>query len=116
MAKRPTHLYSPCWISASKHSTTHRRSSLVPWSLNTEQQIMDTITFHLTLVRHGQAESNLKEGVTHGCTESPLTEMGRSQAQQVGARLRDEKFDLVYSSDLSRAYDTCLAITGDPEV
>ena len=45
-----------------------------------------------------------------------MTEVGRSQAQQVGARLRDEKFDLVYSSDLSRAYDTCLAITGDPEV
>lgn len=77
----------------------------------------ETITFQLTLVRHGEAESNLKGGCTHGATESPLTELGRQQAQKVAARLKDEKFDMVYSSDLSRAYDTCLAIVGgDPKV
>ena len=54
--------------------------------------------------------------MTRSCTESPLTELGRSQAKKLAARLQNEKFDLVYSSDLSRAYDTCLAITGDPEV
>jgi len=64
----------------------------------------------------GQAESNLEGGVTRSCNESPLTELGRSHAKKLAARLQNEKFDLVYSSDLSRAYDTCLAITGDPEV
>ena len=74
-----------------------------------------TFLFKENFNSSGQAESNLKGGATHSYTESPLTELGRLQAKKLGARLQDEKFDLVYSSDLSRAYDTCLAITGDPE-
>jgi len=75
---------------------------------------MGSLSFNLTLVRHGQAEKNLEGGILHGSTESPLTELGCAQAAKVGERLKDEKYDLVYSSDLSRAYDTCLAIVGDP--
>ena len=51
----------------------------------------------------------------NSATETPLSELGRSQAMKVGQRLQDETFDLTFSSDLSRAYDTALAIVGDPE-
>ena len=55
-------------------------------------------------------------GVLNSATETPLSELGRSQAMKVGQRLQDEAFDLAFSSDLSRAYDTALAIVGDLEV
>ena len=48
----------------------------------------------------------------HGNSESPLTEEGKRQAAKVAESLRNEVFDAVYSSDLSRAYDTALAIVG----
>ena len=68
----------------------------------------------MCFVFSGQAECNLEDGILHSSTESPLTALGRAQAAKVGERLKDEKYDLVYSSDLSRAYDTGLAIVGDP--
>ena len=52
----------------------------------------------------------------NSASETPLSEVGRSQALKVGQRLQDEAFDLTFSSDLSRAYDTALAIVGDPGV
>ena len=61
----------------------------------------------------GQAESNLGGNNLHGSTESPLTELGRSQAEKVGQRFRGEHFDIAYSSSLSRAFDTGTAIVGD---
>lgn len=76
---------------------------------------MESISFNLTIVRHGESECNVRGGhdILHSATETPLTDLGRSQAEKVGQRLEDEKFDMVYSSDLSRAFDTCLAIVGD---
>ena len=41
---------------------------------------------------------------------SPLTEEGRRQAGQVANRLATTVFDLALSSDLTRAWDTALAI------
>lgn len=43
-----------------------------------------------------------------------LSDHGRYQAQQLGRHLNTlgVKFDLVYSSDLSRAYETCQLIVG----
>ena len=52
----------------------------------------------------------------NSATETPLSDLGRSPAMKVGQRLQDESFDLTFSSDLSRAYDTALAIVGDPGV
>ena len=67
----------------------------------------------------GQTEGNVINmkggGIVNSATETPLSELGRSQAMKVGQRLQDETFDLAFSSDLSRAYDTALAIVGDPE-
>lgn len=41
-----------------------------------------------------------------GQQDSPLTELGKAQAQAVAERLCDEAFDHIYSSDLQRVVDT----------
>ena len=57
------------------------------------------------LIRHGQSESNLNNFFA-GQTDVPLTEQGRKQGIATGEFLKNEHVDAVYSSDLSRAYDT----------
>ena len=61
------------------------------------------------IVRHGESIAN-KQGIHQGHMDSPLTELGLEQAKKLAKRLKDEKFDLVYSSDLSRAYNTAKEI------
>jgi probable phosphoglycerate mutase len=63
----------------------------------------------ITLIRHGETTWNADRRV-QGQLEAPLSERGRKQAEALALRLRDEKFDALYSSDLSRAYDTALKI------
>ena len=62
----------------------------------------------LVLVRHGQSEWNLKNLFT-GWRDPGLTELGHSEAKAAGARLaaRELKFDIAYTSVLSRAQLTC---------
>jgi 2,3-bisphosphoglycerate-dependent phosphoglycerate mutase len=59
------------------------------------------------LVRHGETEWNV-EGRIQGHTDIPLNALGLAQAAATGARLRNERFDAIYSSDLERAYSTAL--------
>jgi broad specificity phosphatase PhoE len=74
----------------------------------------------LYLVRHGESEAN-RQGVYAGQLDSPLTKRGVIDAKSLGerseflilptSRSRDPHlFDLVYSSDLIRAHDTCKLI------
>lgn len=56
-------------------------------------------------VRHGQSEANLNKRFA-GQSDAKLTDLGRTQAEQVRPILAGIPFDKVYSSDLSRAYDT----------
>lgn len=64
------------------------------------------------LVRHGQSEANLHTYYT-GQMDVPLTQLGREQAMSVAPILSQFPIDKVYSSDLSRAWETCeLAIPG----
>lgn len=63
----------------------------------------------LYLVRHGQCESNLGSAF-QGQIDSPLTDLGRRQAQCIADRLASEEIAAIYSSDLSRARDTAEAI------
>jgi|GEM_PF-295481 len=60
------------------------------------------------LVRHAQSVSNAS-GVWQGQGDSPLSEIGRTQVEALGRSLRGERYDLVLSSDLSRAADTATA-------
>ena len=77
-------------------------------------------TFHLTVVRHGEAchnvpyselqESQFKFEEDRKIVDSDLTEKGQIQANLVGARLKDEIFDAAITSDLKRAVQTAEAI------
>ena len=63
----------------------------------------------LLLIRHGQSTSNVDHTFA-GQTDVPLSDLGRRQAEATAEFLKDTHIDAFYSSDLSRAYDTGLAI------
>ena len=60
----------------------------------------------LFVIRHGQSEANLGMRYT-GQLDTPLTEIGIAQAKAIQPILAPYTFDKIYSSDLSRAADTC---------
>lgn len=57
------------------------------------------------LTRHGETIENQK-GVFMGHLPGRLSKNGRLQAKKLASRLKDEKFDCIFSSDLARASDT----------
>lgn len=65
--------------------------------------------FTLLLVRHGETEENAR-GEIQGQLDGRLTERGRRQIALLAERLRSERIDAAYSSDLSRARETALGI------
>lgn len=64
---------------------------------------------HLCIVRHGESLWNVEKRV-QGQMDPDLTELGEAQAEAVARRLSDEKWDALYSSDLTRARKTAAAI------
>ena len=64
-------------------------------------------TFYI--VRHGETDYN-KNGRYQGQTDIPLNDLGREQTRYVGQRLAAVALDAIYSSDLSRAYETARAV------
>ena len=69
----------------------------------------------ITVVRHGQSESN-RSGLWQGQGDSPLSEEGRLQAGALAYRLDGHHYDLVVSSDLQRAVHTAEALGREPEI
>lgn len=63
----------------------------------------------LIVVRHAGTAWN-REKRMQGTTDTPLSDVGRVQAQALARRLAGEAFAALYSSDLSRARDTAHAI------
>lgn len=59
----------------------------------------------LIIARHAETLYN-KTGITQGALYSPLTPLGKRQAELLAKRLAEEKIDVVYSSDLGRCKDT----------
>ena len=67
-------------------------------------------TFYI--IRHGQSEANAK-GILQGSQiDTPLTELGRSQAQVTLSKLETDNFDAIYASPLLRAAQTATIIGG----
>ncbi|HEV8249291.1 MAG TPA: histidine phosphatase family protein [Gaiellaceae bacterium] len=60
----------------------------------------------IVLVRHGETEWS-RSGKHTGRTDVELTDRGREQAAALGAALRGRRFDLLLTSPLRRALDTC---------
>ncbi len=63
----------------------------------------------LIITRHGETEEN-KAGIKQGHLPGTLSELGVRQAEKLAERLKDEKIDLIISSDLARALDTAKII------
>ena len=59
----------------------------------------------LFLVRHGQSAGNA-EGRFGGHSPTPLSELGKRQAETTARALAKEKITAIYSSDLHRAVET----------
>jgi probable phosphoglycerate mutase len=59
----------------------------------------------IIITRHGQTEGSVA-GILQGHIPGALTKVGKEEARKVALRLKNEKIDIIYSSDLKRAVDT----------
>ena len=59
----------------------------------------------LILVRHGETAWNA-QGRYQGQLDVPLSDVGRNQIHCLASRFTDENIDLIYASDLKRAWET----------
>jgi 2,3-bisphosphoglycerate-dependent phosphoglycerate mutase len=63
----------------------------------------------IVAIRHGETTWNAEKRI-QGQLDTPLSELGRWQAEQAGLALAQEQFDAIYASDLQRAFHTAQAI------
>lgn len=63
----------------------------------------------LIITRHGETEENTA-GIIQGHLPGKLSDRGIAQAKKVALRLKNEKIDAIYSSDLARTSDTAKEI------
>lgn len=76
------------------------------------------MTTRFVILRHGETQWNVESRI-QGHTNSELTPLGRRQAEALGKRMAGEAFDVLVSSDLTRAVDTASSVatrTGHPIV
>ena len=66
----------------------------------------------ITIVRHGQTESNF-EGIMQGRSNHLMNDTGRRQCQKLRDKLKDKHFDVCYMSPLVRCVETAFIIVGD---
>jgi len=59
----------------------------------------------LILIRHGETDYNVEKKY-YGFSNPPLNDIGTWQAERLYERLKIDKINTVYSSDLKRAYHT----------
>ncbi len=63
----------------------------------------------IILVRHGETHENKAE-ITQGQFNSQLNDTGKEQVKSVALRLKNEKIEMCYSSDLDRCMNTAKEI------
>ena len=70
------------------------------------------MSVEIFIARHGQNEDNVN-GILNGHRDLPLTDVGREQARQLGQGIIDAglRFDMIYSSPLSRALETAQIVS-----
>lgn len=76
---------------------------------STDDKLEELRVTELVLVRHAESTWN-SEGRIQGASDCPLSEAGLDQASALATHLADERFDVLVSSDLTRAIDTARAI------
>ncbi len=64
----------------------------------------------LILTRHGETIENVNK-ILQGWNDTNLNKNGIQQAKQLAKRLKDINIDLIYSSDLKRAFNTAQEIS-----
>ena len=65
----------------------------------------------IILIRYGETEWNLS-GRWQGHADSSLSTRGIEQAEALGKRMKNEKIDFFYTSDLERARHTSRLVGG----
>lgn len=60
----------------------------------------------IILARHAQTEANVAGYISGNKQDSPLTDLGKSQAEVLGAALNTYSFDAFYASTLDRTLNT----------
>jgi broad specificity phosphatase PhoE len=63
----------------------------------------------LIVVRHGETKENVK-GILQGQNDGVLTKKGRQQRKKVANILKNEKIDVIFSSDLKRTMHMAMEI------
>ena len=66
----------------------------------------------VTLVRHGQTESNYNN-ICQGSSNILLNDTGRRQCQKLREQIKDKHYDICYMSPLVRAVETAMILIGD---
>ncbi len=75
-----------------------------------ERPKTDAVVTSISTLRHARTAYNDEKRYA-GTIDIPLSEKGRSQAQQAAARMRPLTFDLIATSQLRRAYETAKIIS-----
>lgn len=73
------------------------------------------VKMQIYIIRHGKTDWN-KQSRFQGKIDIPLNEEGRNSAKTLGEKLKNVDFDLIYSSPLSRAYETASLIRGERNI
>ncbi|PXW93842.1 phosphoglycerate mutase [Sphaerotilus hippei] len=68
-------------------------------------------TTRILAIRHGETAWNVDTRL-QGQLDIPLNDRGRWQAARLGAAMGEERLAALYASDLQRARDTALAVSG----
>lgn len=66
----------------------------------------------VTIIRHGQTEYNYL-GKLQGRSNIPLNDTGRRECNKVKHKLKDEHFDVCFTSSLIRTVETAMILVGD---